>query len=49
LEEIGHPQTRTPLETDSTTATGYSNGTIKKRTKEMDMHLYWIKDRIKKG
>jgi hypothetical protein len=37
-------------ETDNTTATGYSNGTIKqKRTKAMDMRFYWIKDRVKQG
>jgi hypothetical protein len=36
------------METDNTTATGYSNGTIKqKRTKAMDMCFYWIKDRVK--
>jgi hypothetical protein len=36
------------METDSTTATGYSNGTIKqKRTKAMDMRFYWIEDRVK--
>jgi hypothetical protein len=34
------------METENTTATGYSNGTIKqKRTEAMDMHFYWIKDR----
>jgi hypothetical protein len=38
------------METDSTTATGYSNGTIKqKRTKAIDMRFYWIKDRLKQG
>jgi hypothetical protein len=43
LEELGHPQPPTPMETDNTTATGYSNGTIKqKRTKAMDMRFYWI-------
>jgi hypothetical protein len=48
LEELGHPQPPTPMETDNTTATGYSNGTIKrKRTKAMDMHFYWIKHRVK--
>jgi hypothetical protein len=48
LEELGHPQPPTPMETDNTTATGYSNGTIKqKHTKAMDMHFYWIKDRFK--
>jgi hypothetical protein len=50
LEELGHKQPPTPMEIDNTTATGYRNGTIKqKRTKEMDMRFYWIKDRVKKG
>jgi hypothetical protein len=38
------------METDNTTATGYSNGTIKqKRTKAMDVRFYWIKDRVRQG
>jgi hypothetical protein len=50
LEELGHPQLPTPMETDNTTATGYSNGTIKqKHTKAMDMRFYWIKDRVRQG
>jgi hypothetical protein len=50
LEELGHKQPPTPMETDNTTATGYSNGTIKqKRTKTMDMRFYSIKDRVKQG
>jgi hypothetical protein len=50
LEELGHKHPPTPMETDNTTATGYSNGTIKqKRTKAMDMRFYWIKDRVKQG
>jgi hypothetical protein len=50
LEELGHKQPPTPMETDNTTATGYINGTIKqKRTKAMDMRFYWIKDRVKQG
>jgi hypothetical protein len=50
LQELGHPQPPTLLETDNTTATSYNNGTIKrKRTKAMDMHFYWIKDRVKQG
>jgi hypothetical protein len=50
LEELGHKQPPTPMETDNTTATGYSNGTIKqKRTKAMDMRFYWIKERVKQG
>jgi hypothetical protein len=43
LEELGHKQPPTSMETDNTTATGYINGTIKqKRTKAMDMRFYWI-------
>jgi hypothetical protein len=50
LEELGHKQPPTPKETDNTTATGYSNGTIKqKRTKAMNMRFYWIKYRVKQG
>jgi hypothetical protein len=50
LEELGHHQPPTPLETDNTTSTGYSNGTIKqKRTKAMDRRFYLIKDRVKQG
>jgi hypothetical protein len=50
LEELGHPQPPTPMETDNTTTTGYSNGTKKqKRTKAMDMRFYWIKYRVKQG
>jgi hypothetical protein len=50
LEELGHPQPPTPIDTDNTTTTDYSNGTIKqKRTKPMYMHFYWIKDRVKQG
>jgi hypothetical protein len=41
LEELGHRQPPTPMETDNTTATGYSNGTIKQKcTKAMDMRFY---------
>jgi hypothetical protein len=50
IEGIGTQAVATPMETDNTTATGYSNGTIKqKRTKAMDMRFYWIKDQVKQG
>jgi hypothetical protein len=50
LEELGHKQPPTPMETDNTTTTGYSNGKIKqKRTKAMDVRFYWIKDRVTQG
>jgi hypothetical protein len=50
LEELGHPQPPTPLQTDTTTATGYSNGTTKqKHTRAIDMRFYWVKYRVKQG
>jgi hypothetical protein len=50
LEELGHKQPPTPMETDNINATGYSNDIIKqKRTKAMDMRFYWIKYRVKQG
>jgi hypothetical protein len=50
LEELGHPRPPTPLETENTITTGYSNGTIKQKlTRSMDMRFYWVKDRVKQG
>jgi hypothetical protein len=34
LEELGHTQPPTPMDMDNTTATGYSNGTIKKNAQK---------------
>jgi hypothetical protein len=34
LEELGHKQPPTPMETDNTTATGYSNGTVEKNAQK---------------
>jgi hypothetical protein len=34
LEELGQKQPPTPMETDNTTATGYSNGTIKQNVQK---------------
>jgi hypothetical protein len=50
LEELGHPQPPTPMQTDNSTAAGFANDTIKqKRSKAMDMRFYWIKDRVCQG
>jgi hypothetical protein len=50
LKKLGHHQTPKPLQTDSTIATGYINGTIKqKRTWAMDVRFYWVKDRVKQS
>ena len=46
LEEMGHPQGRTPIQTDNSTANGVVNGKIQpKATKAMDMRYYWLRDR----
>jgi hypothetical protein len=49
LLELGHKQPATPLRTDSSTAYGILNETIKqKRSKSMDMKYCWLQDRVRK-
>jgi hypothetical protein len=44
LHEMGHPQPRTPIQTDNSTAEGVINNKIQpKRTKAMDMRFYWLR------
>jgi hypothetical protein len=46
LEELGHKQPPTPIQTDNSTACGVANNKIQpKATKAMDMRFYWLKDR----
>ncbi len=46
LAELGHPQPKTPIQTDNLTAEGVINSTIQpKRTQSMDMQFEWLKDR----
>jgi hypothetical protein len=48
--EMGHPQAKTPIQTDNPCASGIANQALKeRRSKPIDMHLYWIQDRIKQG
>jgi len=50
LEELGHPQPPTPIQTDNSTAAGIANDTIKQKcSKAIDMHFYWIRDCIRQG
>jgi hypothetical protein len=50
LEELGHPQGPTPIQTDNACAAGIANDTVKqRRSKAMDMRFYWIKDRVAQG
>ena len=46
LEEMGHMQPRTPIQTDNSTAEGIINSSIQpKQTKAMDMRFHWLQDR----
>jgi hypothetical protein len=50
LEEMGHPQATTPIQTNNACATGITNETVKqRRSKAIDMRFYWIHNRIKQG
>ena len=46
LEEMGHKQPPTPIQTDNTTAQSIITNTVKqKKTRAMDMRFYWLRDR----
>ena len=46
LEEMGHKQPCTPIQTDNSTAEGIINARVQpKRTKAMDMRFHWLRDR----
>ena len=46
VEELGHKQPPTPLQTDNSMADGVVNGKVQpKRTKAMDMRFHWLRDR----
>ena len=46
LETMGHPQPRTPMQTDNQAAHAVvSNNIQPKRTKPMDMRFHWLRDR----
>jgi hypothetical protein len=46
LEELGHKQPPTPIQTDNAMAEAVVNGKVQpKRTKAMDMRFHWLRDR----
>jgi hypothetical protein len=50
LEDMGHPQHATPIQTDNACAAGIANNTVKqRRSKAIDMRFYWIRDRVNQG
>ena len=47
LEELGHPQPATLMQTDNNTAAGIINRTFKQnRSKAIDMRFYWLLSRV---
>ena len=43
---MGHPEPPALVQTDSQSAHGLTKGTMKqKRSKAIDMHFHWLKDR----
>jgi hypothetical protein len=50
LQEMGHPQPATLMQTDNTTAHGILRGTCKQqRSKAIYMRFYWVRDRAQQG
>ena len=50
LEELGHPQPATPMQTDNNTAAGIINRTFKQnRSKSIDMKFYWLISRVEQN
>ena len=46
FQEMGHPQPRTPIQTDNRMLEGVINNKIQpKCTKAMDMRFHWLRDR----
>lgn len=46
LEEMGHPQPPTPMETDNATTLGFIESNIRqKKSKSWDMRCNWLRDR----
>jgi hypothetical protein len=47
LEELGHPQPRTPIHCDNATAVGNANNTVKRqRSRSMEMRYFWVCDKV---
>jgi hypothetical protein len=46
LEELGHPQPRTPVHCDNATTVGIANNTVKRqRSRSMEMRYFWVGDK----
>ncbi len=50
LQEMGHPQPQTPIQTDNLTEEGVINSRVQpKQTKSMDMQFEWLLERQQQG
>jgi hypothetical protein len=50
LFEMGHPQSKTPIQMDNMTAEGVINNKIQpKCTKAMDMQFHWLRNQEAQG
>lgn len=50
LEEMGHPQSATLVQTDNACAAGIANKSVKqRRSRAFDMRFYWVQDRVEQG
>lgn len=50
LAKMGHTQPPTPIQTDNSTATGITNGTVRQcKFKALDMRFCWIQDCVRQG
>ena len=48
LEEMGHHQPLTPVVTDNATSDGFVNDNIiQRKSRAIDMILYWVHDRVR--
>jgi hypothetical protein len=46
LEDMGHPQPKTPVHCDNATAVGIANMTVKRqRSRSMEMRFFWVSDK----
>ncbi len=47
FKELGHPQSKTPVHCNNTTAVGIANNTVKQqRSRLMEMQYFWVCDKV---
>ncbi len=47
LEELGHPQPRTPIHCNNATTVGIANNTVKQQQlRFMEMRYFWVCDKV---